>query len=77
MKDLIEMAYEATKISKSKKKQSEIFAELFMEELKKIKGAELAPHLHCVFDIIKQEYVVTLTFPVSLDKFQSCKSNVE
>ncbi len=77
MRDLVEMAYEASKQAKNKKEQMELFTEMFLGELGKMKGADIAPHLSCVFDVLKQEYVVNLTFPVSFDELYSGKSDVE
>lgn len=68
MKDLIEMSYEISKSEKSPKKQIELFTERFLEELMKMKSADIAPHLSCTFDVIKREYNVALSFPAVLNE---------
>ena len=39
------MSYEASEQAKNKKEQMELFAEMFLGELGKMKGADIAPHL--------------------------------
>lgn len=63
MRDFMEMSYEAyQKANGNVEKQQELFWNMLSEELRKMKGEEIAPHLSCVFDVIKREYKVELKF---------------
>lgn len=66
VKDLMEMSYEAYKESDGNKiKHEELFCKMLLEEFSKLKGEDIAQHLSCEFDLIKQEYRVELRIPVS------------
>lgn len=41
-----------------------LFAEALLKELSKVKGADIAPHLSCSFDLLKWEYNIKLNLPV-------------
>lgn len=68
MKDIMQMSYEASQIAKNPLEQQELFTEMLFTELKEMKSADIAPHLTCVFDVIHQEYKITLSFPVTFNK---------
>lgn len=65
MKDLMAMSYDAHKMAANEAERHMLFAEMFLEEIKKMKGADIAPHLSVVFDKTRAEYKVTLAFPVN------------
>lgn len=71
MRDLMEMAYEAYQRTKNKTEQQELFTEMFLEELKHRKSADIAPHLSCIFEPNQHEYKIILRFPVISNKFDS------
>lgn len=74
----MEMSYEAHQAAKgSQLKQQELFTEMFLEELGKMKGAEIAPHLSCNFDVLKREYNITLRFPVCFCKTDTAISDAK
>lgn len=77
MKDLTEMAYEIYQKTKSSREQQKAFYEEFLQEITKEESADIAPHFTCVFDVVKREYVVTLTLPIALDIFHSSGSDLE
>ena len=78
MRDIMEMSYEAHRDAKGNAvKQQELFTEMFFAELMKMKSADISPHLTCVFDVIKHEYRIELTFPVGFHKADSVKCDVE
>lgn len=77
MRDLMELTSEIAEKATSVRKRKEMFAEEFLKELAQEKGADIAPHLSCVFDVIKQEYEVTLSIPLGSDKFYSGSRNVK
>lgn len=78
MKDLMAMSYDAYKMAVNEIEGHVLFAEMFLEEIKKMKGADIAPHLSVVFDKVRAEYKVTLTFPVSFfDKLYSSECDIE
>ena len=73
----MEMSYEAYKTTENKKEQQKIFAKMVLEEIKKMQGAELAPHLACIFDADKLEYRIILTFPISFTDIDTFRSNIK
>lgn len=77
MKDLMEMSYEIIQSVKGAANQQKVFVEEFLKEITKEESADIAPHFKCVFDVIKHEYVVTLTIPVSTDKCYSGGSYIK
>lgn len=77
MRDFTELAYEITTTIEGSANQQKAFTECFIDELAKEKSADIAPHLSCVLDVIKQEYVVTLTIPIGSDIFYSSGCNVK
>ena len=77
MKDLTEMAYEIYQKTKSSREQQKAYYEEFLQELTKEESADIAPHFTCVFDVVKREYVVTLTLPIALDIFDSSGSDLK
>ena len=77
MQDLMEISYEIAKKNKTAIAQQKEFTEKLRSELGKEKSADIAPHLECTFDIIKQEYVVTLRLPVDSNIFNSSSGNVK
>lgn len=78
IKDLMEMSYEAYKESDgNKEKHEELFCKMLLEEFSKLKGEDIAPHLSCEFDLIKQEYRIKLRIPVGLRKMNHGKCNVK
>lgn len=77
MRDLTEMAYEANTTTEGKKEYREKFTEMFMEELNRMKGEELAPHLSCAMDLLKMEYRVILSFPVILGEHNPVNGDIK
>lgn len=64
MKDIMEMSYEAHQAAKGNPlKQQELFTEMFLAELGKMKNEEIASHLSCNLDVLKREYNIILRFP--------------
>ena len=80
MKDLIQLAYE---IHEKKgfddsetcaREEQEEFAESLFAELAKEKGADIAPHLSCAYDLMHREYNITLSLP---DSFCSITNSID
>lgn len=79
VRDIMEMSYEAHRVVKgSTGKQQEMFAEMLFTELSKEKGADIAPHLSCTYDMIHREYKIILSLPDSFCHItNSINSNVK
>lgn len=63
--DIVAMLAECRKkaTNKSRAEVEQLFCEAFIEEIKKVKGVELAPHFtSAVFDADKKKSVVTFEF---------------
>ena len=72
------MSYEAhEKANGDILKQRNLFWKMLLEELERMKGEDIAPHLSCTFDVIKREYIVEIKLPVGFHKMNSTKCNVE
>lgn len=77
MRDIMEMACEVRQAAKSPLEQQELFTEMLLKELYKMKSADIAPHLSCNFDVIRQEYKIMLSFPARIDEPNPIKSDIE
>ena len=79
MRDLMELSHEVQETETDPVKYQIMFAEALLKELSEMKGADIAPHLTCNFDLLKWEYNIKLNLPVAscLCKFDSSKSNVK
>ena len=77
MKDLFEISNGILEKEKDPVKYKALLAEELLKELSKTKGADIAPHLTCNFDLLKWEYVIKLELPVASCKFDSIGSNIK
>lgn len=78
MKELMTIAYEAHQITKIPLQYQTLFAEMFLAELTEVKGADIAPHLFCEYDVIHRQYEVKLLLPVEFfDKPDAVKGDVK
>ncbi len=81
MKDLMGLSRKASDITKNTEAYRELFADLFLEEMKKMKGTDLAKYLSCELSYENgkaEEYKVILTLPVELfDEFYPFESNIK
>lgn len=73
----MEMSYEAKQKAIGGREHHEIFSEMLLEELRKMKGTDISPYLSVSFDVIKHNYDVHLRFPVRVDEVYSGKSEVK
>ena len=72
MRDLMQIAYEASKSSEGDvNRQAILFADALLEELKKLKGTDISPYLNCKFDVIRMCYVLELAIPTSANIFNT------
>lgn len=77
MRDLYEMALqvETDYGELPKRKKKEILCDLLLEELKSLKGRELAPYLsELVFDMVEPGTRIVLKFPVGSYIFDTMQS---
>lgn len=79
MKDLMELSSRILEKESDPAKYEKLFAEALLKELSEVKGADIAPHLSCSFDLLKWEYNVKLTLPVNSGTciFDSVRSKVK
>lgn len=73
----MQMSYEAFQTARTPLEHQTLFTEMLFDELGKMKGADITPHLSCTFDVIRREYKVVLSFPVRLNEADSVKSDVK
>lgn len=73
----MEIACEARERARTPLENQNIFTEMLLAELTKMKSADIAPHLSCEFDVIRREYKVTLSFPARLNETDSIKSDIK
>lgn len=73
----MQMSYEAFQTARTPLEHQTLFTEMLFDELGKMKGADIAPHLSCTFDVIRREYKVVLSFPARLNEPDSVKSDVK
>lgn len=75
MKDIMAMSYEAyQKANGNLQKQQELFLIMVIEEFKKMGMEKLIPYFTCNYDVIKREYKLMLTIPVTFCESDSLKS---
>ncbi|MCI9078654.1 MAG: hypothetical protein HFH68_06980 [Lachnospiraceae bacterium] len=77
MRDLFEISNGILEKEKDHAEYKKLFAEELLKELSNTKGADIAPHLTCNFDLLNWEYVIKLELPVASCNFNSIGSNVK
>ena len=77
IRDLMEMSYEAKQKASGGRQHHEIFSDMLLEELGKLKGTDISPYLSVHFDVIKHNYDVHLRFPVRVNETYSRKRDIK
>lgn len=81
MKDLLGLLQKATEMTDNPRRCQETFMEILLEELKKMKGGDLARYLSCEIsydDCKSKEYKVTLALPITLfDEYYPFEGNIK
>lgn len=79
IKDFMKMASEAKEKARTPLENQKLFTEMLFEELGKMTSDEVATHLTCVYDLLTNEYVITLKFlaDATFNKINAIKSNVK
>ena len=77
MRDIMEIVCEAREKTRTPLENQNLFTELLFAELGKMKSADIAPHLSCVFDLLQREYRITLRFPAGFNEPDATKGDVE
>ena len=78
IRDIFEIANYARQVSESNPIiYQELFCEMLMQELVKMKGKDIAPHLSCSFDVLPRKYKIELVIPVSFCESNPAEGNIE